>query len=400
MQKFALACGLLATLVLPRPALAADAGSPRLQEAHPLVIGHRGASGYLPEHTLEAYALAIEMGADYIEPDLVATRDGHLIARHEPMLGGTTDVASRPEFADRRTTKMLDGVATEDFFASDFTLAEIKTLRARQSRAGRPAQFDGLFEIPTFEQVIELAKRKSRAAGRTIGVYPETKHPSFHDGLGLSLEEPLVAALERAGWNRKGAPVFIQSFEQSNLKALRRMTPVRLVQLVDANDALPDGTMDFTPPFDRPYDWTASGDPRLLARTFGYFLTPEGLAEIATYADGVGPWKRYLVRTAGGEKIVFPEIVANAHAAGLMLHTWTFRSEQAQLLPQYGGNPLNEYFEFYGLGVDGVFSDFPDTAVAARTLHEIATDPRRARCLTGTRSGPRRELAECSSRRD
>jgi glycerophosphoryl diester phosphodiesterase len=364
-------------------------------ERQPIVIGHRGASGYLPEHTLEAYALAIEMGADYIEPDLVATKDGHLIARHEPMLGSTTNVAGLTEFAERRTTKVVDGETVTDFFASDFTLAEIKTLRAKQSRAGRPTQFDGLFDVPTFEEVIELVKRKSREKGRTVGIYPETKHPTFHDRLGLSLEEPLVAALRRAGWNRKDAPVFIQSFEQSNLKQLRRMTPVRLVQLVDANDALPDGSMDFTPPFDRPYDWTVSGDPRLLARTFGYFVTPAGLKEIATYADGVGPWKRYLVRLANGEKKVFPQIVQNAHKAGLMIHTWTFRSEQGQLLPQYAGNPLNEYFEFYGLDIDGVFSDFPDTAVAARTLHQIAADPKLAECLTGERGGPKRGRPDC-----
>lgn len=400
MSRFAIASCLFAAALIAVPVAPSLAGDRRMEERSPLIIGHRGASGYLPEHTLESYALAIEMGADYIEPDLVATKDGHLIARHEPMLGGTTNVADLPQFASRKTTKIVDGVAEENFFASDFTLAEIKMLRAKQSRAGRPTQFDGLFEIPTFDEVIVLAKRKAKDVGRTIGVYPETKHPTFHDRLGLSLEEPLIAALQRAGWNRKNAPVFIQSFEQSNLKELRRMTPVRLVQLVDANDALPDGTMDFTPPYDRPYDWTVSGDPKLLARTFGYFVTPEGLKEIATYADGVGPWKRYLVRLANGEKNVFADIIDNAHKAGLMIHTWTFRSEQAQLLPQYAGNPLNEYFELYALDIDGVFSDFPDTAAAARTLFEIAENPALARCLTDERGKPNHEHKVCPRDRD
>src|SRR5262245_61205410 len=261
----------------------------------PLVIGHRGAHGYLPAHTLEGYALAIELGADYIEPDLVATKDGHLIARHEPNLILTTDVASRPEFASRRRIAVVDGFPEEGFFASDFTLAEIKRLRAVQDFAERPQQFNGKFEIPTLDEVIALAKRKSKEKERTIGVYPETKHPTYHKALGLALEQRLVAALERAGWNHRRAPVFIQSFEQSNLKELRKLTSVRLVQLVDANDVNPDGSLDFTAPFDRPFDWTASGNPALLARTFGFFVTDAGLKEIRSYADGIGPWKRYIV---------------------------------------------------------------------------------------------------------
>jgi glycerophosphoryl diester phosphodiesterase len=234
----------------------------------PLVIGHRGATGYLPDHTLEGYALAIKLGADYIEPDLVATKDGHLVARHEPNIIGTTDVSTRPEFASRRRTAIIDGATDEGWFVSDFTLAEIKTLRAIQPLAERPQQFNGRFEIPTFEEVIALAKRKSKETGRTIGVYPETKHPTYHKSIGLPLEDRLLKVLRAAGWDRRDAPVFIQSFEQSNLKELSRRTKVRLVQLVDANDVNPDGTLDYTAPFDRPYDWTISGDPRLLARTF------------------------------------------------------------------------------------------------------------------------------------
>jgi glycerophosphoryl diester phosphodiesterase len=346
-------------------------------ESTPLVIGHRGAPGYLPDHTLQGYALAIKLGADYIEPDLVATKDGHLIARHEPNITTTTDVASHSEFADRRTTKVVDGVSETGFFASDFTLAEIKTLRAVQPFAERPQQFNGRFEIPTFDEVIALAKRESRKRRRTIGIYPETKHPTYHKGLGLPLERRLVNVLRRAGWNHRRSPVFIQSFEQSNLMLLNRLTPVRLVQLMDANDVNPDGTLDYTAPFDRPYDWTASGDPRLLARTFGFFATDDGLREVRSYADGIGPWKRYIVSTIGtgseaDRRLAAPtDLIERAHARGLLVHTWTFRNEQFRLVSDYQGNPVNEYLQFYRLGVDGVFSDFADTAFASRELFRL-----------------------------
>jgi glycerophosphoryl diester phosphodiesterase len=372
----------------------ADDGAPT-----PLVIGHRGASGYLPEHTLEGYALAVELGADFIEPDLVATKDGHLIARHEPNITNTTDVATRAEFASRRRTGVLvDGAAEDGWFAFDFTLAEIKTLRAKQAFAERPQQFNGRFEIPTFEEVIALAKRKSREVGRTIGVYPETKHPTLHQRLGLPLEGRLLHALTRAGWNYREAPVIIQSFEQKNLQDLRKRTRVRLVQLVDANDVNADGSLDYTAPFDRPYDWTVSGDPQLQSRTFGYFVTDAGLREVAGYADGIGPWKRYIVTTLAdpegtgpGEaalKLAPPnDLVERAHRAGLMVHTWTFRNEQRRLAGgrfpgNYGGDPVQELLQFFALGVDGVFSDFPDTAVAARALHRLRSDPQYASCLT------------------
>lgn len=378
-------------LVTVPDAWALDGGSTR--EQSPLVIGHRGASGYLPDHTLESYALAITLGADYIEPDLVATKDGHLIARHEPNITTTTDVASHPEFADRETTKVVDGVAETGFFASDFTLAEIKTLRAVQPLAERPEQFNGLFEIPTLREVIALAKRRSRELDRRIGVYPETKHPTYHADLGLRLERRLVRVLRQAGWNHRRAPVFIQSFEQSNLMLLDRITNVRLVQLVDANDVAPDGTITYAPPFDRPYDWTVSGDPELQSRLFSFFVTDEGLEEISTYADGIGPWKPYIVSSraialnpdgtvadANGDGLVnetdrelLPptDLVERAHDHGLLIHTWTFRNEQRRLASDYGGNPINEYLLFYGLGVDGVFSDFPDTAFTARELFRL-----------------------------
>ncbi len=366
--------------------------------SRPLVIGHRGAAGYLPDHTLESYALAVELGADYIEPDLVATRDGHLIARHEPNIIATTDVASRPEFASRRRTVMVDGVPDTGFFTSDFTLAEIRTLRAIQPLAERPQQFNGRFRIPTLEEVIALAKRKSQEQGRTIGIYPETKHPTYHQQIGLPLEGRLIDALRKAGWNRKGAPVFIQSFEQANLKQLRTMTPLPLIQLIDADDVNADGSLAFNAPFDRPYDWTFSGDPVLLARTFGYLVTDAGLREVATYADGIGPWKRYIVSTVAaglpgpGEasRTLLPpaDVIARAHSLGLLVHTWTFRNEQRRLASDYAGNPVEEYLQFYRLGIDGVFSDFADTAVAARVLFELETNPNGAACLTGVFDGP------------
>jgi glycerophosphoryl diester phosphodiesterase len=402
----------LATIVVGSLAAPALAEPRREPTRTPIIIGHRGASGYLPEHTLEGYALAIELGADFIEPDLVMTKDGHLIARHEPNIINTTDVRNHPEFASRRRTAMIDGVEDEGWFASDFTLAEIKTLRAVQAFGERPQQFNGRFEIPTLEEIIDLAKRKSAEKGRTIGIYPETKHPTYHRSIGLPLEAKLVRALRAAGWDRRDAPVFIQSFEQSNLKELRRMTRIRLVQLVDANDVNPDGTLDFTRPFDRPFDWTASGNPTLLARRFDFFVTDEGLREIRTYADGIGPWKRYIVSTAAivlnsdgkvgdanGDgrvdeadlKLLPPTtLIQRAHAQGLLVHTWTFRNEQRRLASDYQGNPVNEYLQFYDLGIDGVFSDFADTALAARVLFELSRDPDFARCLTGAPAGGHR----------
>ena len=372
----------------PTAAAAKRPAPPPPRDPHPLVIGHRGAPGHLPDHTLAGYALAIAQGADYIEPDLVATKDGHLIARHEPNITATTDVASRPEFADRRRTAIVDGAAETGWFASDFTLAEIRRLRAVQPLAERPQQFNGRFGIPTFDAVLKLAKLAGRLRGRPVGVYPETKHPTYHADLGLALERRLVGALRRAGLDRRGAPVFIQSFEQGNLQRLNEMTDVRLVQLVDANDVNPDGSLDYTAPFDRPYDWTASGDPALLARTFGFFATDAGLAEIATYADGIGPWKPYIQSTAvadangdgtiGDEngdgavngadrKVLEPTtLVDRAHARGLLVHTWTFRNEPHRLAYDDGGDPFAEYARYFAIGVDGVFSDFPGTAVTAR----------------------------------
>jgi len=378
--------------VLAAPAFANDKNDDRhghvrwntLDGKRPLVIGHRGASGYLPEHTLAAYELAIEQGADFVEPDLVSTKDGHLIARHEPVLDATTDVASRPEFAHKKSTKLLDGISTTAFFASDFTLAEIKQLRAIQPRADRPQEFNGQFEIPTLKEVIALVRRESRYRGREVGIYPETKHPTFHFVLGLPLEERLLDILEKHGLTDKHDPVIIQSFETANLKYLRTRTKVRLVQLIDADDVALDGTLTYAPPFDKPYNHAVIGDPR----GFGDLVKPQNLAEIAKYADGIGPWKRYIVSVRGADsngdgraddvngdgavndadKRTTPptNLIRLAHQAGLLVHTWTFRNEAGMLAADYGGDPRKEYIQFFGLGVDGVFSDFPDTAIEAR----------------------------------
>ncbi|MCW5321307.1 glycerophosphodiester phosphodiesterase [Verminephrobacter aporrectodeae subsp. tuberculatae] len=369
--------------------LAACSGSdapdyPTLDGNKPLVIGHRGASGYLPEHTLEGYRRAIALGADFIEPDLVATSDGALVARHEPNITATTDVSQRPEFASRKTKKMIDGVQEEGWFVTDFTLAEIKTLRAVQPMAERDQSYNGKFQIPTFEEVLDLAKTEGAKAGRSVGVYPETKHPSYHARQGLPLEDRLLAILAKYGYTTSAAPVIVQSFEVSNLKYLRSKTGLRLVQLVDANGVHPDGSMDLSAPYDRPYDFAVAGD----ARTFASLLTPEGLKEVKTYADGIGPWKPYLISSRQvdtnqdgkaddlngdgtideRDRVLLPatEVLKNAHAAGLFVHAYTFRNEARRLASDFRGDPRAEYRLFFDLGVDGVFSDFPDTAKGAR----------------------------------
>jgi glycerophosphoryl diester phosphodiesterase len=331
---------------------------PRTEE--PLVIGHRGASGYRPEHTLASYDLAIRMGADYVEPDLVATKDGVLVARHENEISGTTDVADRPEFADRETTKVIDGREVTGWFTEDFTLAELKTLRAKErlpELRQRNTLYDGRYEVPTLQEVIDLVQEASRDLRRTIGIYPETKHPTYFDSIGLSLEEPLVRTLRRNGLARPNAAVFIQSFETSNLRELNRRIPVPLVQLIDNQGA--------------PFDLVAKGDPR----TYDDLATPDGLREIATYADGVGPGKdRIVPRDAEGNLGEPTSFVDDAHAAGLDVHPWTFRNENTFLPtdlrrgadPADYGDAFAEYELFLRLGVDGVFSDNPDTAREAR----------------------------------
>jgi glycerophosphoryl diester phosphodiesterase len=298
--------------------------------AGPIIIGHRGASGHRPEHTIESYTLAIAMGADYIEPDLVSTKDGVLVARHENEIGGTTDVADK--FPDRRTTKTIDGESLTGWFTEDFTLAEIRTLRAKERLPFRSHERDGLYPIPTFDEVIALADAKSKETGRTIGLYPETKHPTYFRSIGLSLEPPLLAALAKYGRQDTSAAVFIQSFEPENLRLLRPQTTLRLIQLLDA-----------------PAD-----------------VSPARLAEIATYADGIGVNTRLVVPANADGTLREPTtLVTDAHKAGLLVHVWTLRNEPAFLSPAYGGDPLKEHRQFAELGVDGIFTDFPDVAVAA-----------------------------------
>ena len=323
----------------------------------PLVIAHRGASGYRPEHTLASYLLAIEQGADFVEPDLVATRDGHLIARHEPMLDATTDVAQRAEFADRRTTRMLDGKPVTAFFASDFTLAEIKQLRAIQPNPARAKDFDGKLEIPTFEEILELVRKESAARGRVIGVYPETKHPAYHLTLGLPLEDRMLTILRKFDLDREGGPVFIQSFESANLQYLRARTRLPLVQLME------DGALKYDTSGTRVVgvEIPQYGDPR-------GGEPPRELKDIAAYADAIGPWKRQILRELQQPTLLVTSVIEQAHAAGLRVHTYTFRSEPATLAPQYQNDPLREYRQFYEMGIDGVFSDFPDVALKARAL--------------------------------
>ena len=351
---------------------------PTLNGARPIVIGHRGASGYRPEHTLASYELAIKLGADFIEPDVVSTKDGVLIARHENNISETTDIANHPEFGNRKRTKMIDGVSVTGWFTEDFTLAEIKTLRAKERLPFRNHSFDGQFQIPTLQEVISLAKRKSAETGRTIGIYPETKHPTYFDSIGLSLEEPLLRILTANGYTEPSAPVFIQSFETANLRDLRSKTKLRLVQLFDESDV-------------KPYDFVVSGDKR----TYGDLTSPKELTNIAKYASGIGPYKRLIVPAAtvdrnrdgkpddlngdgainsADEILQKPTtLVKDAHAAGLLVHPYTFRNEKSYLASNYQGNPELEYEQFFKLGVDGLFSDFSDTAVSVR--NRIAGSP-------------------------
>jgi glycerophosphoryl diester phosphodiesterase len=307
------------------------------ETSRPLIIGHRGASGHRPEHTLEGYRLAAEMGADFIEPDLVSTKDGVLIARHENEIGGTTDVEVK--FPARRTTRTIDGQTISGWFTEDFTLAEIKTLRARERLLFRSHAYDGQFAIPTFDEVIELAQRLGRELNRPIGVYPETKHPAYFRGIGLPLEEKLIASLAKHGWDRKDAPVFIQSFEPDSLRLLRGKTSVSLIQLTS------DASM----------------------------LDAAGLKRIAAYADGIGPEKRLVVPIGADGSVGAPtDLVQRAHAAGLLVHIWTIRVDKQFLPAGYHGRAEAEFEQFRDLGVDGIFTDFPD--VAAKVLRN--TSPR------------------------
>jgi glycerophosphoryl diester phosphodiesterase len=322
--------------------------------ARPFVIGHRGASGERPEHTLAAYALALDQGADFIEPDVVPTKDGHLVARHENEISGTTDVGDRPEFAARRATKTIDGQTLTGWFTEDFTLAELKTLFARERLPQlRPANTAYRQErIATLDELIALAKARGK------GVVAELKHSSYFAGIGLPIEAKLVETFARHGWTDASDPVWIESFEVGNLKALRQATKLKLVQLVDDKGAPVDGG----------------------ALSYAAMITPDGLKQIAAYADGIGAAKALVIpRDADGRSLPPTDLANNAHAAGLKVIVWTLRSENfflpAELRdgpdPRALGQAGEEVRAFAAAGVDGVFTDHPGTAV--RALNEPAS---------------------------
>jgi glycerophosphoryl diester phosphodiesterase len=333
------------------------------RDAEPTIYGHRGAAGYRPEHTLGSYRTGARLGADYIEPDLVSTKDGVLVARHEPAIGATTDVANHPEFASRRTTKVIDGVTfANDWFTEDFTLAELKTLRAKERLPDirqRNTIYDGRYSIPTFQEVIDLRDRLSAQLHRKIGLIPELKHSTYFASIGLPLERPFVQTLRRDRLDGGRGKVAVQSFEIANLKALDRVLPrVPLVQLFDAKTR-------------KPGDVLAAGG----STTYGDMATPAGLRAVWKYADIAGPSKDYIVpRDAAGRSLAPTTFVHDAHDAGLDVVPYTFRNENTFLPlelrssadPAAYGNALAEYEQFFSLGVDGVFSDNPDTAKTAR----------------------------------
>ena len=393
----ALVPALTATIAAAPAALSAQAaggaGYNTLTGARPLVLGHRGASGYRPEHTLEAYRVAIQQGADFIEPDLVLTKDGVPIARHEPLFGATavngvavtipnefttTDVFSHPEFASRLRTRNLDGTQITGFWADDFTLAEVKTLRAWERIPNvRPgsATYNGLYEIPTLQEVIDLAREQSAATGRTIGIYPETKHPTFFAANAANrtnparFEDVVVSILHANYGNRADAPVFLQSFEVSNLRYLATQTDIPLVQLINTGST-------------RPYDFVATGD----ARTYNDLITVAWLDAINDYAAGIGPTRDLLIPRPGNVLGASTFLVANAHAAGLLVHPFTFRAENNFLSTGFRvggdvtavGDFVGETLRYLHLGVDGFFTDHPDQgvrAVAALQASSVVPEP-------------------------
>ncbi|MFF1543153.1 glycerophosphodiester phosphodiesterase [Streptomyces sp. NPDC058291] len=328
----------------------------------PTVIGHRGASGYRPEHTLGSYQLALDLGADIVEAgDLVPTRDGHLVCRHEPEIGGTTDVADHPEFAARRTTKVLDGVSTTGWFTEDFTLAELKTLRAiERIPANRPHNtlYDGRWEIPTFEEVLKWQDEQTRKRGKQVWIYPETKHPTYFRRLGLGLEERVAKLLHRHGKDRKNSPVVLQSFEPTSIQRLNELVDNPLVVLLSTADS-------------RPWDFVEAGDPRTVAD----LITRSGLREIAGYAQGIGPTLDLVIPKDAAGRLTKPtSLVKDAHAVGLILHPYTMRNENPFLPADFRkgadadayGDSFAAFRTYFATGIDGVFTDNPDTGVLAR----------------------------------
>ncbi|WP_329341233.1 glycerophosphodiester phosphodiesterase [Streptomyces sp. NBC_00663] len=328
----------------------------------PTIIGHRGASGYRPEHTFGSYQLALDLGAHVVEAgDLVPTKDGHLVCRHEPEIGGTTDVADHKEFADRRTTKVLDGVSVTGWFTEDFTLAELKTLRAiERIPANRPHNtlYNGRWEIPTFEEVLKWQDEQTRKRGRQVWIYPETKHPTYFRKLGLGLEERVAKLLRKHGKDGRNAPVILQSFEPTSIQRLNRLVDNPLVVLLSSATS-------------RPWDFVEAGDPRTVAD----LITPAGLREIAGYAQGIGPTLDLVIpKDANGDLTTPTTLVADAHKVGLILHPYTMRNENPFLPTSFRegtdadayGDVFGAYKTYFATGIDGVFTDNPDTGLLAR----------------------------------
>ncbi|MEV2254676.1 glycerophosphodiester phosphodiesterase [Streptomyces sp. NPDC050147] len=327
----------------------------------PTVVAHRGASGYRPEHTIGAYQLALDMGAHVIEQDIVPTKDGHLVCRHENDITGTTDVAAHPEFASRKTTKTVDGTSYTGWFTEDFTLAELKTLRAKERIPGtrqRNTLYDGRWDVPTLEEVFRWADKQGRERGKRVWLHIETKHPTYFRKLGLGLEEPLAKLLRKYGRHKKGSPNFLQSFEPSSIQRLNKLVDPPLVVLLSGASS-------------RPWDFVEAGDPRTVAD----LIKPEGLTWMASFAQGIGPTLDLIIpRKPDGSLGTPTTLVKDAHQAGLILHPYTMRNENTFLPtnfrkgtdPAAYGDAFGAFKAYFETGIDGIFSDNCDTALLAR----------------------------------
>ncbi|MEV6553311.1 glycerophosphodiester phosphodiesterase [Streptomyces sp. NPDC051597] len=380
-RRTVLGAAVLGTAATGLPAAAASArprgsGGERRHGSYkdlpvPYVIGHRGTAGYRPEHTLGSYQHALDLGAHVIEQDLVPTRDGHLVCRHENDITATTDVADRREFAGRKATKTIDGTAVTGWFTEDFTLAELRTLRAKERLPAvrqRNTLYDGRWSVPTFEEVLRWAEREERRLGRRIWLHTETKHPTYFRGIGLPLEDRVARLLRRYGRHRADSPQFLQSFEPSSIQRLSRLVDTPSVVLLSGT-----GT--------RPWDFVASGDPR----TTDDLVTPEGLKWIASFAQGIGPTLDLIIPKDKAGRLTEPTtLVADAHARGLVLHPYTMRNENTFLPADFRrGTDPNAYGDVFGAlttyfatGIDAVFSDNADTALLAAADFRGGRPPR------------------------
>jgi glycerophosphoryl diester phosphodiesterase len=361
LRTYCLLVGFMLSTATPTSIITID-NDGNIEECKPLVIGHRGASGYVPEHTLGSYALAITMGTDYVEPDLVMTKDGQLIARHDNELGLTTDVSEHPEFASRRRNQTVDGHEISGWFTEDFTLEEIKTLRAieriPQIRPGN-ARLNGAHTVPTFKEIIDLVKSLETSQKRVIGIYPEIKHSTHFKNIGLPMERLVVDTLHKKGYRHRESPIYIQSFEITNLKELKEMTQLRLLQLYESDFKL------------QPYDQVVANT----GYTYGDMATPEGLREVAKYAYAVGPDKTSIIpRDSNNRLSKATAFVENAHTAGLKVHPYTFRAENSFLPAEFRssttdddiGDLSGEIRAYLDAGIDGLFSDQPNIPVSIR----------------------------------